>query len=69
MKTTPRQTTTAATARRRNLLAALSSYDDGSGTLGIVVDQALRDDPEVTRAEIAAILDEAIADAATEATR
>jgi len=43
--------------------------DDGSGTLGIIVRQALADDPESTAEDCAAIVREAIADAAAERER
>jgi hypothetical protein len=51
-----------------NLVSALSHYDDGTGTLGIVVRQAVADGI-TDRAEIAAILDEAIEDARIERER
>jgi hypothetical protein len=55
-------------ALREDLIAALSRYDDGTGTLGIVVDQAIRDGVTGVAA-IAAILDEAIEDARIERER
>lgn len=56
-------------ARRETLLAGLSKYDDGSGTLGAIVDQALADDPAATLADVRAIVVEAIKDAEIEAAR
>ncbi len=55
-----------ATPRYRELCGELSRYEDGTGTLGIVVAQALMDDESVSAETVANILDEAIADAATE---
>lgn len=52
--------------RRAELLTALRKYDDGTGTLRIVVDQALADDPSVTAEAVREILDDAIADAKAE---
>lgn len=49
--------------RRNNLLAALNSLDDGTGTLGIIVEHALADDPAITTEDVREIVLEAIADA------
>lgn len=51
-------------ARRANILAALSSHDHGDGCLGIIVDQALRDDPVATIAAVRQIVIDAEEDAA-----
>lgn len=56
-----------ALTRRASLLAALSTFDDGSGTLGIIVDHALAEDPAVTVEAVREIVIEAIADAKLEA--
>lgn len=55
------------TNRRSDILSALISLDDGTGTLGIIVDQALADDPAVTVAAVREIVTEAIADAIADA--
>ena len=55
--------------RRASLLGGLASYDDGTGTLGIIVDQALADDPLVTLEAVREIVVEAIEDAKLEASR
>jgi hypothetical protein len=57
------------TNRRSDILSALASLDDGTGTLGIIVDQALADDPAVTVDEVREIVREAKADAQVEAAR
>lgn len=56
-------------ARQADLLATLADLDDGTGTLGIVVDQALADDPAVTVASVREIVTAAIQDARAEAVR
>ncbi|HKA75336.1 MAG TPA: hypothetical protein VKE26_26270 [Xanthobacteraceae bacterium] len=55
-----------ATARYRDLCAELARYDDGTGDLGIIIAQALVDDPQATATAIAAIIDEARAEWAQE---
>lgn len=57
------------TPRTTEIISALSSLDDGTGTLGIIVRQALVDDPGVTVEEVRAIVQEAIADAKAERER
>lgn len=52
------------TDRIATLLSATADLDDGTGTLGIIVRQALIDDPAVTAAEVREIVETAIADAA-----
>lgn len=42
----------------RDICARLSAYDDGHGILGIIVRQALRDNPSVTDEEIIEIIRE-----------
>jgi hypothetical protein len=51
------------TNRRSDILVALASHDDGSGTLGIIVDQALADDPDVSIQDVREIVIEAEEDA------
>lgn len=48
-------------------LATLGIADDGTGDLGIIVRQALTDDPRATAEDIAEIVREARADARAEA--
>lgn len=55
--------------RRGELIAALADLDDGTGTLGTVVDQALAEDAGATAAQIREIVVEAVADARVEAHR
>jgi hypothetical protein len=55
--------------RRNDLLSALSDLDDGTGTLGIIVDQALADDPNVSEDTVRAIVVESIEDAKVERSR
>lgn len=52
--------------RRADLLAALASHDHGDGCLGIIVDEALAEDPTVTLAAVREIVLQAEADAAAE---
>lgn len=47
-------------------VASLVGYGDGSGDLGIIVEQALTDDPDATAEDIAEIVREARQDAADE---
>lgn len=56
-------------ARRRELLASLAQYDDGTGTLGVIVDNALGYDPDVSVERVRAIVVESIKDAEIEASR
>lgn len=51
------------TARRAEILSALSAHDRGDGCLGIIVDQALADDPNCTVDDVRAIVLEAESDA------
>lgn len=62
-------TTTTNQTKRSELLFALRSYDDGTGNLGVSIDHALADNSNVTSAEIADVLDEAIDDARVERDR
>lgn len=62
-------TNTNQSTARSELLAQLADLDKGDGTLGIVIDHALRDDPAVTADEIRAIWADATEDAAAEAAR
>lgn len=57
--------------RFSDLFSAVSSLvgDDGTGDLGIIVRQALNDDPSATVDDIAAIVREAREDAAAERLR
>lgn len=48
--------TVPAHARRVEILSALRKHDHGDGCLGIIVDQALADDPDVTIDEVRAIV-------------
>lgn len=57
------------TARRAEILAALTSHDHGDGCLGIIVDEALAENPAVTVAEVREIVLQAERDAADEASR
>lgn len=41
---------------REEILSELSDLDDGTGTLDLTVDCALRDDPSTSAAEIRAML-------------
>jgi hypothetical protein len=52
-----------AAARRSDMLSFLRSLDDGTGDLGIIIDQALADDPAVTIAAVREIVLEARAEA------
>jgi hypothetical protein len=52
--------------RAHELTAELRDIDDGTGDLGVIVRQALADDPDATAADIRAIVAEARADAETE---
>lgn len=52
--------------RAKDLVAELSAIDTGDGTLGIVIRQALADDPRATADNIREIWAEATADAAAE---
>jgi hypothetical protein len=52
--------------RRADLLAELADLGDGTDTLGVVIDHALRDDPAVTAEDIRAIWAEATDDARIE---
>lgn len=61
-----RRAAAAVASRHDELLAGLAKHDDGAGTLGIIVDQALADDPDVSIAEVAAIVENAIRDAKAE---
>lgn len=53
--------------RRAELLSVVASMvgDDGTGDLGVIVDQALADDAEVTAQEVAEIVREAREEAAS----
>ena len=53
-------------SHRDDLLAALASHDHGDGCLGIIVDEALAEDPTVTLAAVREIVLQAEADAAAE---
>ena len=53
-------------ARVRDLLVSLRAYDHGDGCLGIIVRQALKDDPGATAEDIASICREAEEDARVE---
>lgn len=53
-----------AETRRAEILSALRSHDHGDGCLGIIVDQALADDPECTIDDVREIVEEAERDAA-----
>jgi hypothetical protein len=53
--------------RRADILSTLAGLDDGTGTLGVIVDQALADDPAITAAKVREIVCEAIADARADA--
>lgn len=57
--------------RRAELLASLASYDDGTDTLGVIVDHALIGDPDVTVDEVrvVVVILEAIEDARIERAR
>lgn len=55
--------------RRSELLALLISHDDGTGTLRIIVDQALTDDANVTLATLREIIVQAERDARDEHVR
>jgi hypothetical protein len=50
-------------------VALLVEDDDGTGDIGIIVRQALRDDPTATARDIAQIVRDARADALAEAVR
>ena len=58
-----------AESRRDELLAAVRAHDDGTGTLGTIVDQALLDNPAITADEIRFVVLDAKRDAETEAAR
>lgn len=65
-----REQLAAVVARHRaDILAALASHDRGDGGLGIIVDEALAEDPAVTVAEVREIVIQAERDAADEASR
>jgi len=53
--------------RRADLIVSLRALDDGTGDIGVIVDHALADDPEVTAAAVREIVLEARAEASTEA--
>lgn len=57
------------TARQLAAEVAAMGGDDGTGDLRVIVDYALRDDPNVTADEVANIVREARADAAAERER
>lgn len=47
---------------RANMIARLADLDDGTGDLGVIVDQALADDPDATDADVREIILQARAD-------
>ena len=55
--------------RAAEILADLCDLDDGTGTIGIIIRQAISDDPSVTTETVREIVREAITDAATELAR
>lgn len=57
---------TTKTIRRNDLLAELSSFDRGDGCLGIIIDEGLRRDPDVTAEELREVCVEAERDAEAE---
>lgn len=60
---------TPTTTRRSALLAELAHLDDGTGDLGVIVDRAIADDPNVTAADVREIVLAARRDAAEERSR
>lgn len=54
------------TNRHSEILSALSQHDHGDGCLGIIIDYALQDNPDVTVEEVAEIVVQAEEDAAAE---
>ena len=63
------QTMQTTEARVQGILADLADLQDGGGNLGVVVRQALADDPAATAADVRAIWAEATRDAEVEAAR